>query len=353
MQKLPGWLEEFNKKGLSKTYLEKTWEPLYPMESYANSITDDNRYEESPNKKDKPVFPYEYSAYLAKNKFGILMATPFGNSITKDLALACLKNEQLGKDEVTDLFCISFSSPDKVMHAYGPRSVEVEDVYLRLDKDLEELLNALDKEIGKDNYTVFLTADHGGSDVPNHLLDNRIPAGNIRYKESVKQLKSYFQTNYGDSTLLASFSNEQVFINEKRAAELKLDLEVMENKLVGFLTSWPGIAEAYPSRVMREQNYSGNDYRALIQNGFNHKRSGNVSFIYQPGWMDHGEKGTTHGAGYNYDTHIPIIFYGKGIKKGETYSYTTITQIAPTVCELLKINQPNCTIAQPLNGFLK
>jgi hypothetical protein len=104
---------------------------------------------------------------------------------------------------------------------------------------------------------------------------------------------------------------------------------------------------------MREQSFVSNDYRTLLQNGFNHKRSGNVCFIYQPGWMDHGDKGTTHGAGYNYDTHIPIIFYGQGIRKGESYSYTTITQIAPTICELLKINQPSATLAEPLNGFLK
>lgn len=353
VQNLPVWLEELNKKELVKNYLAKGWQPLYALDTYSNSIADENRYEAAANKKEKAVFPYDYATALEKNNFGIIKATPFGNSITKDLAITCLKNEQLGKDENTDLFCISFSSTDIVAHSYGPRAVEVEDIYLRLDKDLEELLNALDKEVGKDNYTVFFTADHGGADVPNHLLDNKIQAGYIKDKKVVKELRNYFRENYGDSSLFSSFSNEQVFINEKKLAELKLDQKSVEEKLARFLITLPGIAEAYPSGVLKEQEFSTNDYRTLLQNGFNHKRSGNVCFIYEPAWMDHSDKGTTHGAGYNYDTHVPLIFYGNGIKTGNSYSYTTITQIAPTVCELLQINQTNSTIAEPLNGFFR
>jgi predicted AlkP superfamily pyrophosphatase or phosphodiesterase len=353
MNELPQWLKDLNAKKLPAAYLAGGWSTLYPLNTYTSSIADENRYEAAPNKKNMATFPYEYKSFLEKNNYGIVKATPFGNTLTKDIALACIKNEQLGKDAVTDLFCISFSSTDIVAHAYGPRAVEVEDVYLRLDKDLEELLNLLDKEVGKNNYTVFLTADHGGADVPNHLLDNKIPAGYLRENKLIKDVKNYLRTTYNDSTLVLSVSNEQIFINEKKLNDLKLNKEEVEEKLCGFLTGLPGIAEAYPSKILKYEPFVKNDYRALLQNGYNQKLSGNVCFIYNPAWMDNGDKGTTHGAGYNYDTHVPVIFFGNGIKKGETYSYTTITQIAPTISELLKINQPNATVAEPLNNYFK
>ncbi|MBA2610417.1 MAG: alkaline phosphatase family protein [Bacteroidetes bacterium] len=353
IKELPQWLINFNSKKSAKTYLEQGWATLYPIATYSNSIADENNYETAPTKKEKAIFPYDYKQLLAKNKFGVIKATPYGNSITKDIAIECIKQEQLGKDNETDLFCISFSSTDIVAHAYGPRSIEIEDVYLRLDKDLEELFNALDKEVGKNNYTVFLTADHGGADVPNHLLDNKIPAGYLKEEKVIKKLKTYLQTTYGDSLLLAHVINEQVYINEKKLAALKLNKDEVEDNLAEFLITINGIAEAYPSKVMKNESFEKNDLRSLLQNGYNHKLSGNICFSFAPAWMNNAEKGTTHGAGYNYDTHIPILFYGNGIKKGVSYNYISITQIAPTICELLKINQPNSTVAEPLNNFFK
>lgn len=353
MSDLPQWLKDFNAKKLPGSYLENGWQTLYPIATYTSSIEDENRYEGIPNKKNMPTFPYEYKSFIEKNSYGVLKASPFGNSITKDIAIACLKNEQLGKDDETDLFCISFSSTDIVAHYYGPRAIEVEDVYLRLDKDLEELMNALDKEVGKGNYSVFLTADHAGADIPNHLLDNKIPAGYMREKKLASDIKNYFRQTYNDSALFANLSNEQVFLNDKKINDLKLDKNELEEKLCAYLVGITGIAEAYPSKVLRNEAFKNNDYRTSLQNGYNHKLSGNVCFIYNPAWMDNAEKGTTHGAGYNYDTHVPVIFYGAGIKKGYSYNYITITQIAPTVCELLMINQPNSTTAEPLNNYFK
>jgi predicted AlkP superfamily pyrophosphatase or phosphodiesterase len=348
MNDLPSWVKNFNDKKLPQQYLSGGWNLLYP-EGYSASLPDDNNYEASPNKKEKPTFPYNYKSFIEKNNFGIIKSTPFGNTLTKDLAVECIKKEELGKDNITDLFCISFSSSDIISHAFGPRSMEVEDVYLRLDKDLEELLDALDKEVGKNNYTVFLTADHGGADVPNHLKDNKIPAGYINEKKFTLNLKAFFQNNYGDSALLASSGNQQVYLNEKKLSELKLNRDEVEDRVCAFLLKMDGVAEAYPSRIMKYESFEKNDIRSLLQNGYNHKLSGNVCFVYKPAWMEWADKGTTHGAGYNYDTHVPLIFYGWGIKKGHTVDLTFITQIAPTVCELMQINQPNSTKGEPLN----
>lgn len=353
LNELPKWMQDFNAKHLALAYLEKGWNTLYPIATYSNSVTDENTYEELIFNNTKSTFPYDLKGVIEKQNFSNIVYTPFGNSLTKDAAIACLTGERLGKDEDPDLLAISFSTPDIIGHAFGPRSVEEEDIYLRLDKDLEELLNVLDKEVGKGNYVVFLSADHGGADVANHMIDNRIPAGYILEEQVSKAVRNYFRNVYGDSLLLANMSNEQLFLNEERLRNMKLDKDEVEKKLCSFLLSIPGIAEAYPSEVLRGAASGKNDMLSLLQNGYNHKMSGNVAVIYQPGWMDHGQKGTTHGSGYNYDTHVPIVFYGAGIKKGESFNYVSITQIAPTICELLRINQPSATSAEPLNNYFK
>ncbi len=353
IKELPNWVKEFNNKNFPKVYLTKGWQTLYPISSYSNSLADNNNYEASPIKKAAITFPYNYKDFIEKNDFSIIRSNPYGNTITKDLAISCLINESLGKDNIPDLLCISFSSPDYIGHYYGPRSIEAEDIYLRLDKDIEDLLNTLDEQVGKNNYTVFLTADHGGADVPNHLIDYKIPAGYIKEEYLVTEIKKFFQSSFGDSSIFENNSNEQIFLNEKKINQLNLKTDEVESKLADFLITINGISEAFTSSTLKTQCFYKNDYPTLLQNGFNHKLSGNVCYIYNPAWMDYSEKGTTHGAGYNYDTHVPIIFYGKGIKKGNYFQYVSITQIAPTICDLLQINQTNGCISDPLNEFFK
>ena len=342
VKELPKWLNDMNALQLPKTYLQKGWNTLRPIGTYTNSIADQNKYEKSANKKETPTFPYEYSNFISKNSFSVLKATPYGNSITKDLAIACLNNEKLGKDEFTDLLAISFSSPDIIAHSYGPRSVEMEDVYIRLDLEIEELIKTLDLEVGASNYVLFLTADHGGADVPSHLKDEQIPADYFNSGNLKKQLRDHFQSNYNDSTLFLNCSNEQIFLDETKLN--KLNKAEVEQKLCDLLINKKGIAEAYPSSVIKNNNFDERDIRSLIQKGYNHQKSGNVAFVLRPAWMDYAKTGTTHGAAYSYDTHVPLIFYGSGIKKGSSLDYYSITQIAPTLSDIIKINYPNgCT----------
>jgi predicted AlkP superfamily pyrophosphatase or phosphodiesterase len=347
MSQLPAWLNDFNNRGLAKQYLTNGWQTLYSLDTYSESIADKNNYEKAPNKKDTAIFPYKYDLQLAKNDYEILKSTPFGNTITKELAIACLKAEGLGKGKQTDMLCISFSSTDYVGHYYGPRSVEVEDVYLRLDKDLEELINTLDETVGKDNYTIFLTADHGACDVPSHLKDLKIPGGYINEEELGKTLKTYCQSMYGDS-LISKMVNQQLFLNESKMVALKLDKMKVEHTLADYLLGIKGVAEAYPSDVLRYENFTDNSFKYLIQKGYNHVRSGNVAFAYNPAWMEYMPKGTTHGASYSYDTHVPVIFYGAGIPKGSSLKKVNVVDIAPTVSMMLHMSFPNGTTGKPL-----
>jgi predicted AlkP superfamily pyrophosphatase or phosphodiesterase len=351
VKELPSWLNEFNKQQLAAAYLKKGWTTLKPIDTYTNSISDKNNYERSPNGKPEPVFPYEYSNYLAPGKYGMVKETPWGNTITKDLAIACLKNEKLGKDDMTDLLTISFSSPDLIAHDFGPRSVEVEDVYLRLDLELEELIKTLDAEVGAGNYVLFLTADHGGADVPNYLIDAKIPAGYFDERELKKDLKNYFQKTYGDADVVTECWNQQIFLNEQKLD--KLNRQYVEQKLCDYLVTKEAIAEAFPSISLKNESSDKRDAKSLIQNGYNHQRSGNVAFALRPGWLDHEKTGTTHAASYSYDTHVPVIFYGSGIEKGSSLNYYTITQIAPTISDIIKINYPNGCVANPIDVLIQ
>ena len=347
MKTLPTWLNDFNNLQLPKQYLSQGWKTLYPLNTYLESISDNNNYEQAPNKKDTAIFPYNYKSQLDINNFDILRATPFGNTITKDIALACLKSEQLGKGNETDMLCISFSSTDYVGHSYGPRSVEIEDVYLRLDKDLEELLNYIDANIGKQNVVVFLTADHGACDVPAHLMDMKIPGGYINEAELAKTIKTFCFNQFKDS-LVNGMKNQQLFLNEPKMASLNLNKFSVEHTLANYLLTIKGVAESYPSDVLKYENYTEGCFKSLIQKGYNHVRSGNVAFSYNPAWMEYHNKGTTHGASYSYDTHVPLLFYGMDIKHGSTVNKVNIVDIAPTVSMMLHISFPNGTTGKPL-----
>jgi predicted AlkP superfamily pyrophosphatase or phosphodiesterase len=354
MKELPSWLKAYNESKAVNNHLSKGWQTLYPIETYTASLEDDTPYENTPFKKDKPVFPYDFSEFLKEGKLSVIRSTPFGNTITREVAVECIRKEGLGKDQDPDMICISFSSTDIIGHTFGPRSVEMEDTYLRLDKEIEEILNVLDKEVGKQNYTVFLTADHGAADVPNQLINEKIPGGYVYDTSIAKDLRSFCNTWYHDTSLVLNVSNEQVFLNHKRMYEMNIDRQQLERQMCELLVGTQGIAGAYPSNTLKyEQGAQNNSQLQLLQNGYNFKLSGDVAYIYEPGYLDYSQKGTSHGSGYVYDTHVPVIFYGAGIPQGEDYSYTTITQIAPTISELLRIGRPSACTGQPLNVLFK
>jgi predicted AlkP superfamily pyrophosphatase or phosphodiesterase len=352
MDKLPDWVQKYNDTKPAINYLMKGWTPLLPIEKYTESLEDNSKYEYAPTQPDMPYFPYNYSKILEKKKYEAIAYTPYGNSITKDLAIECLKNEKLGKDEFADMLCVSFSSTDIIAHAYGIRAIEVEDVYLRLDKDIEELLKVIEKEAGAGNFVVFLTADHGAADNAEYLADNKIPAGLLSDAGMQKEIRGFLSGVYGDSLAL-SYSNQQVFLNESLLAVKKISKDEVLQKLSDWLMSRPGIAEVYSYKEMRNQSYGPGSMKYLLQRGYNHQLSGDLLVNYSVGWMEYEKKGTTHGAPYSYDTHVPLIFYGAGIKKGETVKRVEITDIAPTISQLLNIEYPNGCIGNPIMEVLE
>ena len=288
-----------------------------------------------------------------QNGVSVIRNTPYGNSITLDMAKAAIDNENLGGNGVTDFLAISFSSPDYIGHMFGPNSVEVEDTYLRLDRDMADLLSYLDKKLGKGNYTTFLTADHGVAHNPGFLTDHKIPAGLWQGGQTFKDLNEALDKEFKVKNLVLSFSNYQVSFNNQLIASEKLNELLIRKFSVDFLENQPGIVYAIDMENVKT-NPIPEILKEKITNSYNRERSGVIQIILKPGFYSgYGKTGSTHGSWNPYDSHIPLIFNGWGIKPGKTYSPTGMIDIAATLAALLKIQVPNGCIGKPIAEALK
>jgi len=341
MESLPQWVQDFNNSDKIKSYL-KTWNSLYPIGTYLESGSDQNDFEQGFKGKTTTTFPYDLADLSEENRgFDIIKYTPYGNNLTTDFAIETLKNEQMGQDEITDVLALSYSCTDYVGHNFGVNSKELEDTYLRLDQDLERLLNELDASIGEGEYTVFLTSDHGAVYVPAYLKSKKIPAGYFNTDELKNNLNEFLGEEYGVIDLIESLYNNQLFLNYDRLKEENINRDDLAEELKEFLLRQAHINKVFTRKMLENGTYT-KGVPALVQNGFNQKRSGDVVYVFDPAHIiSYYTKGTTHGSAMSYDTHSPLIFFGKGIKNGQTTERTEITDIAPTISALLGIAFPN------------
>ena len=355
---LPAWVETFNARNLADSYLSQEWKTLLPIGEYKESGPDDSPYETKLRGKDKPTFPYNLKELRKLNgEFGLLRYTAFGNDLLTEMAMAAIAGEALGKDDITDFLAVSYSSPDYIGHATGPNSVEIEDTYLRLDKNLEDLFKKLDAEVGLGRYTVFLTADHAVADNPQYLKDNSIPADYFRLPNVESGLSEFLQKYFPGKKIVEKIINDQVFLNQELfAGDPKtsgIDLLIATELIIKYLQSTPGIAYVFSESTLRQGNFSEAGAKGMIVRGFYPKRSGDITFSLEPGWITRETMaGSTHGSSYTYDTHVPMIFYGAGIKKGSSTRYHPITDIAPTLSILLKIKFPSGCTGNPISEIV-
>ena len=352
MNGLPGWVQKFNEAKYAEKHLKQDWNTLYPIETYTQSFPDNNPYEGKFAGSATPTFPVKTSGMMA-NGFGVIRGTPSGNSITVDLAKAAIENEAMGTDSDTDFLTVSFSSPDYIGHQFGPNSVEIEDTYLRLDRDLSNFLSYLDTKLGKGNYTIFLTADHGAANNPGLLKDKNIPAGFWPGNELLKDLNAFLSSKYKTEGLVIGFGNYQVSLNNQLIVKNNLIKQEIINDCMVFLKDKPGVAYVVDMNRIQPASIPDN-LRSRIENGYNIERSGSIQIILKPGWyIGYGTTGTTHGTWNPYDSHIPLIFMGWGINKGKSNLPVHMTDIAPTISTLLHIQTPNGSIGKPIAEALK
>lgn len=271
-----------------------------------------------------------------------------GVAVTFKMAEAVLENEKLGQGTETDLLAISVSSTDAIGHTYGTRGKENKSVYMQLDKDLARFLKVLDEKVGKGNYLLFLTADHGAAHNYNFLKRNRIPAGAWEYKKSVAKLNEYLQGKFGVQPVMGE-DNYQFYFNDAIIEKTGKEKEDVIEAAVEFLKKDPQYLY-----VFNEENVANETMPSFIkermENGYIRHRSGEIGVVTRPQFF--GAKnspdyiGTTHGQPFPYDTHIPWLMYGWNVKSGQSNEEVTINDIAATICAMLKIQMPNGCIGK-------
>jgi predicted AlkP superfamily pyrophosphatase or phosphodiesterase len=356
LEKLPKWVLDFNNSGKAENYISKPWDTYYNISTYTESIEDNNPYEQVLNGEKTPTFPHNIPELREKNdNYSIITETPFGNSLLTDLAIASINGEQLGKSSFTDFLSISYSSTDYIGHGFGVVSKEIQDAYIRLDKDLERLLNFLDSDVGKENYTLFLTADHGATHVPQYLIDNSIPANYFDGNKFKAYVKEVVINKFGTESLIENISNNTIYFDKTELNKLKIDQGIIQQIIADEIINYDGIYKTVTARTLQTTNFT-EGILSLIQNSYNQKLSGDVLYAHElstiSNWYEN-KGGTTHGSGYNYNTHVPLLFYGKGIKNGASNSYYHIIDIAPTISTLLGIEFPNGNTGKVIEEVLK
>ncbi|MDA3954831.1 MAG: alkaline phosphatase family protein [Bacteroidales bacterium] len=345
---LPIWVEEFNGKGFQTIYMKKNWASMYSLDNnYKYSLPDDTDFEIG-FRNYRYTFPYDL-AYL-KNRSGnfkYLKYTPFGNTYTKDFAVSAIVNEELGKDDFTDFLAISFSATNFSGELFGPRSVEMEDLFLRLDQDLEHLINFLDDEIGLENILIYLTSDRGVSDVPEYLISKKQNAGVFDGNKAINLLNSYLSILYQEGIWVKYYYSRQLYLNQQLIDETGVDLREIQNKVADFMVQFTGVANALPATTINSTNFESG-INQKIQNSFHQKRSGDVLINLEPGWIEKNGYVTKSGSGYKYDTHVPLIWYGWKVKATRIDEPIDIVDIAPTISWILKITSPNASVGNPI-----
>jgi predicted AlkP superfamily pyrophosphatase or phosphodiesterase len=319
---LPDWMVQFHNNHSIKSYMNNFWTGT--------------------------TFKYDLNKMFAETGPSAIKATPKGNNYTLDFSKALIKNEKLGTDQHTDLLVISFSSTDYVGHKFGPDAEEVKSMYLNLDQQITELIQFLESHCGTNQFIISLTSDHGAGTSPVVIEKKRLKGGNFISREIFPELNTLLELKFGVPDILARYSNMQFYINYQ-----KLDsLNILNTEIFDVARNWlkkqPSIDEVYSANTL-SNSLTSLKTKSLI-NGIYPNRSGDIFFTLKPGYIEWSTKtGTTHGTHYNYDSHVPLLFYGYNIQPKQIYRNIKIIDIAPTLSILLRSAFPNACTGNPIS----
>lgn len=354
---LPKWVQDFNASDNAEKYMKMSWNTLYDLSSYTASGPDDSPYEQVLSGKKTPTFPYDLgqmnasSLAAGKNNFSLFTATPFANTYLTNFALQAMSSENLGADNQTDMLCISYSTPDIAGHSFGLRSVELEDMYLRLDIEIARLICSLEKQYGKDGFVLFLTADHAVVPVPQYLVDKKLPGGYMFVKEPLELLKKASAEKFGAPLVLCE-ENQNIYLDHKKIAELHLTIDQVAEFVADQIRRWSEVKAVYTPTDL--STAARDEWQAMVLKGVHPKESGDVVFILEPGYLmkeidePTAHKGTSHGSAFNYDTHVPLLWYGASIPAQDVFRTIEIADIAATLSHILQLQRSGAMTGSPI-----
>lgn len=352
MNDLPQWVKAFNNRKVADSLYKLNWNLYLPKEIYAKYCTEDAKpYEYRPLGTDQLQFPYDLTKFVGK-EYGRIAATPYGNTLTALMAEAAVKAENLGKNGTTDFLAVSFSSPDYIGHSFGPNSWEQLDDFARLDETLGNFFAFLDAHVGKGAYTVFLTADHGVAHVPNFSIENKLPGGAFDDVKVINELNTGLKEKYGHDKLVLDIVNYMVVFNNKVIDSANLDKDDIYKIVIDHLLKQKEITQAFEITELMETPLASKQ-KEMINNGYLPARCGEIQIILKPGYVEGNGNGTSHGLWNPYDSHIPLVWYGWGIRQGKTNRETYMTDIAATLAGMLHIQMPSGCVGHVIEEVMK
>lgn len=343
---LPDWVSSFNEEHSNLSEYAQTWDYFIDSSAYSSCLPNSNHYEADLGRRGHTGFPLNVPALIESQGPGIIRVSPWGNTLVTDFALEMMRNipnEQL-EDEYTDAIAISYSSTDYIGHAFGPRSREVMDTYLRLDVELGRLMDALDEKFGEGNYILFLTADHAVAENPTHLNESLGITAKSHTGADIQELLNQKALNKLGFDAIEKLSNDQVFLDLEALAEHEMTIEDASQKLK---EAWADI-DFIRAIYTRSDIISNSSYEAQLRKSGLDRRSGHLFLQWNDGHLIYGTTGSSHGSGYTYDTHVPMMLYGQGIKAMNVYRKTHVVDLAPTITFLVGIPLPHSAYSQPL-----
>ncbi len=349
---LPSWVNDFNAMRYPAAYLDRTWDLTGPPEYYYDCVPDSSIFEKGFGGKN--YFPYDLKKIINKGQTGLIhdmsliRETPFGNTYTTDFAKKLIEKEKLGQDDVTDFLAVCYTSTDYIGHRFGPSSFEMADAILRLDRDIGDLMTYLVDSVGKRNILVYFTSSHGISEIPGILESNRIPSGYFKQEQALYLLRSYLKVLYGEGDWVKGYTERQVFLNRTLIEDSKISLEDIRKKVAYFIVQVSGVSSAYPFSDFGV-NDPGDGILKRIINSYNPRRSGDVIITFNPGWVESSiDNVTNHNSPYEYDSHVPLIWYGWSVDRASVTRKVNLTDIAPTLSTLIRVPYPNACTGEPL-----
>ncbi len=317
---LPEWVTQFNAARPADKYAGKTWL------GKAVAATPDAKF------------------------YASLDSTPWGNELILQFAEKAIVAEKLGAGSKTDLLTVSFSSNDYVGHSLGPDSDEVHDMALRVDKLVGELIRAAEAQAGVGRVLVVLTADHGVSPVPEVNQKRKMPGGRFDEKNELDNVEKTLTARFGASAAgkWVTYSSEgSLFLTDNS----KIEMAEEERVAADTIRALPHVFRVFTRTQLMNGAISNDSVGTRIRNGFNQARSGNVFVMLDPYWMV-SRSGTTHGAPFDYDTHVPVLFLGPQVRAGRYNANVIVNDIAPTLATMLDVETPSGSIGRVLDEML-
>ena len=353
---LPSWADSLNTKDLALLYAQRDWRLLSPLTSYSIADTTGTRTPAQVKRQADKLQALSNgiirSGQKSPTNLSCLLETPYGNSFTIDMAIAALMGEELGLDKHTDFLSITLSANRHIGTKFGHGSIEMEDTYLRLDRDLAHLLRFIDQQVGIRNTLIILTSDNSIGRSPEWLKDAGLPGGYFGSLLASTLINSYLSAIYGKGTWVLYCRNLQIYLNHKLIEEKKLNLNDIRQQVANFMLEFSGIARSIPAQSLAGFA-TGDAPIAAFQRSYNSQRSGDVLLGLNPGWAEEGSGIPHANTAWMHHSQVPLVICGWKVRQTTLHNPIDMTQLAPTLAKVLGTERPNGSMALPIVEIVK